>query len=167
MLRRDSSRRLLRIGVAAAALAAAAVAHASGKHVALGGSETRFSAGALGGITRVLRFDRARPDRSETAYVFLADGAPGRLPQEVQVLGPGGAEMRLADQESGCTMERVLVRRQGSSAQVLWTIADIDGHERPAAAQVEVLRETIRAHEGWRSRTRELSPPAAGRATRP
>ena len=33
-----------------------------------------------------------------------------------------------------------------------------------SAAQIDILKETIRVHEGWRSPTRELSPPVDGPA---
>lgn len=131
-----------------AAFAATTVGAASpgASRVVLNGLETRLAPGSLGGITRVLRWSRARPDRTETTYTFLTDRGAGALPEEVQVLGADETPLHLADQEGDCALERVLVRRRGSGAEVLHAVRIFTGdlastvYSEAAPMEVSVFR---------------------------
>lgn len=65
-------------------------------------------------------------------------------------------------------MSRYAPKGQNDLAAYLAAVAKATGAKTTAplasltAAQVDVLKETIRVHEGWRSPTRELSPPMEG-----
>ncbi|WP_419808927.1 hypothetical protein [Sphingomonas sp.] len=71
---------------------------------------THFAPAALGGITGLIRYTVARPDRSETRFVFLTTPTPGGLPEEVQVVDPTLPDVQLADVEGAdCTLAHVEV----------------------------------------------------------
>ena len=81
---------------------------------------TRFAPAALGGITGLVRYTVARPDRSETRFVFLTTPTPGGLPEEVQVVDPTLPDARLADVEGAdCTLAHVEVVT-GRQPLVIW-----------------------------------------------
>ncbi len=57
-----------------------------------------------------MRYATARPDRSETRYLFLTGGSEHGPPEEVQVVELGGAQVHLADQDGAdCTLAHVEV----------------------------------------------------------
>ena len=91
------------------------------EQVTFHGALTQFAPDALGGIRSILRYDAARPDRRETAIIFLGGPARGgELPQEIQVLGQTDDRRHLADVEGAdCTLERVAVLRDPAGVSVI------------------------------------------------
>ena len=76
----------------------------------------RFPAGTMGGIATVLRYRQARPDRTDTAILFLAHADRDGIPEQVEVLGPTGDQVHPVDsQGADCVLERTaLIRRNGA-----------------------------------------------------
>jgi hypothetical protein len=124
------------------------VAGAPSREVRLQGFETRFAPGELGGVIRILRYAVAQPDRSETDYVLLSQGAAGSAPQAVQIVGTGGELIRLADVEgSDCTLDKVRISSlPGGGAQIIYAERVFSGDLRrdvnsdPAPMRISVLR---------------------------
>ncbi len=101
---------------------------AADRRVRLEGLQTRFRPGGLGGITRVIRFQQVRPDRTDIAWVFMTEGAgPRALPQEVQVIGRDDRALHLADSEADCVLQRVRLRRHGAQAEVISAVRIFNG----------------------------------------
>lgn len=97
---------------------------------------------------RILRYAVAQPDRSETAFLFLAaPRQPGGPPEQVQVVGPGGEALQLSNtQGSECALERVWIReRDRGGPEVVYArrvfSGDLktDDDSRPASMEVGVL----------------------------
>lgn len=112
-------------------------------------TETHFAPSEFGGVTRVLRYDVAQPDRSETAFLFLGPpGALGAPPEQVQVVGKGGEAVQLSDvQGADCTLERVWIRTAGRGGpEVVHAVRTFSGNlatdvaSEPAAMEVSVFR---------------------------
>ena len=65
-------------------------------------------------------------------------------------------------------MSRYAPKGQNNLSAYLAAVSKATGAKKEALlssltpAQIDILKETIRVHEGWRSATRELSPPADG-----
>ncbi len=67
----------------------------------------------MGGIRKVIRYLEARPDRTDTAIIFLGQPGPGGVPEQVEVLGPTGDQVHPVDSEGAdCVLERTALIRQ-------------------------------------------------------
>ena len=157
MIRRSHVDWLPYLCLAACATATPAASAGSSRQVGAARFDERLPPGALGGVTHVLRYAVAQPDRSETAYVFLTSAlAPGGLAEQVQVVGRGGEALQLSDtQGSDCTLERVWIRERGQGGpQVVYARRTFSGDlktddtSQPAAMEVSVFRPVRGAEPG-------------------
>lgn len=134
-------KRLLTAATASLALASAPVV---GKGPAA--LVTRYTPAQLGGIAALLRYAVARPDRAETRYVFLTAPRPEALPEEVQVVGADGEDVRLADVEGAdCTLAHVEVvtgRRPAvvRAARIVAARLEDNVQSEPAAMTIQLFR---------------------------
>ncbi len=105
-----------RLACLAALILAVPVNRARSQQVTPGRFIQQFPPGTMGGLETVLRYRQARPDRTDTAIVFLAHAGRDGIPEQVEVLGPTGDQVHPVDSEGAdCVLERTaLVRRNGS-----------------------------------------------------
>ena len=96
----------------------------------------------------MLRYSAARPDRAETRYLFLTAGSGHDLPEEVQVIEPGGAQVHLSDEDGAdCTLAHVEIV-PGPRPAVVSAVRVFSGDLRtidqsqPAAMAIQVYRPT-------------------------
>ena len=91
--------------------------HASAEQVLLKAAASTFAPSSLGGITSIMRYEVARPDRINVDYLLLASPETNTgetLPVQIQVLGLHGEEATLSDVEGAdCTLSKVAIFRQG------------------------------------------------------
>lgn len=122
---------------------------ADAEQVAVHGPITRFSASELGGIRSVIRSEAIRPDRREIDYLLLADPADATsdgLPEQVQVVGPHGAQQPLADIDgSDCAFQRFVMVRSGMQVALITARRIEDpgastGLSSPASIEIQTYR---------------------------
>ena len=149
MIRRSHVDWLLGFYLTACATTTSAAPTSSVHQVGVAGAGERLAPGALSGVTQILRYAVAQPDRSETAYLFLAaPRAPAGPPEQVQVVGRGGEALQLSDtMGSECTLERVWIRARGQGGpDVVYARRTFSGDlkadddSQPAAMEVSVFR---------------------------
>ena len=140
----------------------------------VGGRDVRLAPSQLGGVTRILRYAVAQPDRSETALLLLAEPTTrGGAPEQVQVVGVGGEQLQLSDtQGADCTLERVWIRLAGEGGpEVVYARRTFGGDLKadvqsdPAAMEVSVFRPRPGAEPGDSAVVLRLAGPP--RRTRP
>ena len=144
--------RRLSVIIGAGLLAAASMQTCAAKARVTVGSpraDVRLGPTDLGGITRIFRYVVAQPDRTEIAYLFLAEpSAPGQAPMQVQVIGKGGEELHLSDtQGADCTLEHVWIRtKKEGGPEVVYAARTFSGDlktdsaSEPAPMDVSVFR---------------------------
>ena len=115
------------------------------------GLVTPVASGRLGGITAILRYAIARPDRRETAYTFLTGSLFGSgLPEEVQVRGPDGSPVHLTSQQGAdCDLSAVAILPGSagggaviSAARRFSPVLSENNFSAPAPMEVQVYRPT-------------------------
>lgn len=74
----------------------------------------------MGGLRKVVRYQEARPDRADTAIIFLGQPSPGGIPERIEVLGSTGDQIHPVDSEGAdCVLERTaLIRQNGIVALI-------------------------------------------------
>ena len=138
---------LSRVTIIALLLGGADVAEA--QQLALKGMVTPLAAGYLGGITAIVRYTVARPDRGGIAYTFVTGSlASSEPPREVQVRGSHGEQLHLTAQEGAdCTLSAVQVLTTPSGRGVVISavrrfspiLAEND-YSAPAPMEVQIYR---------------------------
>ena len=107
---------------------------------------TRYLAAELGGVTSIVRYAVARPDRKQVRYVFLSATDPRALPQEAAVLGPDGVAVQLSDEDGAdCTLAHVeiMVGRKPavvSAVRVFSPKLEDNDQSEPAVMDIQTYR---------------------------
>ena len=117
------------------------------EQVVLDGFVRDFAAGTMGGIRKVIRYERTRPDRSDTAIIFLADADAGGLPQEIEVQDPTGDQVHPADsQGADCVLEQTALVHQNNVVALVDAVRVFDaatmraGYSAAARFDLQVYR---------------------------
>ena len=107
----------------------------------------RFPVGTMGGIETVLRYRQARPDRTDTAILFLAHVDRDGIPEQVEVLGPTGDQVHPVDsQGADCVLERIALIRRNDGVILVDAVRVYDaanlqaGYSTAAAFNLQVYR---------------------------
>lgn len=133
--------------LAALALSASNAPQAAGE-VALQGGVARVDPRRFGGVTSVVRYTVAEPDRDDTAYLFLtgAKGA-GALPSEAPVLASDGSQVHVRDSQGDCTLAHVELRAiKGGRGEIVYAARTFSGdlktdvNSEPGVMEVSVFR---------------------------
>ena len=133
--------------LAAVALSAAPASPATRDGV-LHGAVSRLDPRRFGGVTSVLRYTVAEPDRDDTAYLFLTDaGRAGGLPSEAPVLASDGSQVRVRESQGDCTLAHVELRSTAAGqGEIIYAARTFSGdlktdvNSEPGVMQVSVFR---------------------------
>jgi hypothetical protein len=94
---------------------------------------SQFEPSSLGGITSIMRYEVARPDRTEVDYLLLtAPETPkgNKLPVQIQVQALHGEAASLSDVDGAdCTISKAAIFRQGSQITLAEAIRVFDAQQ--------------------------------------
>ncbi len=144
------------IALLAALAVSAATASPAARGVVLNGAVSRLDPLRFGGVTSVLRYTVAEPDRDDTAYLFLTDaGRAGGLPSEAPVLASDGSQVRVRESRGDCTLAHVELRSiAAGQGEIIYAARTFSGdlktdvNSEPGVMQVSVFRTASASQPG-------------------
>ena len=118
--------------------------------VAFAGTISPLDPARFDGVTMVVRYSVAEPDRDDTGFLFLSGEVDAATPpSEVPVLGRGEEAVRLVDSQGDCTLAHVELTSDGDHGEIVYAARTFSGdlktdvNSEPAAMAISVFR-TVR-----------------------